>query len=121
MKITGFNPLIVTAKADDVVKVFEDLGFEKSHTKTGVDQMNVTSIRMKDANGNHVDIGDTPVPQDMTVIRMNVDDFDEAFELLTSNGFKNPRGDSITETPTSKSAFLVSPSGFAIDLVKHLK
>ena len=37
MKITGFNPMIVTAKADDVVKVFEDLGFEKSHTKTGVD------------------------------------------------------------------------------------
>ena len=38
MKITGFNPLVITPKFDDAVKVFEDLGFEKKHapvTETG--------------------------------------------------------------------------------------
>ena len=31
MKITGFNPSILTSKPDDLIHLFEDLGFEKSH------------------------------------------------------------------------------------------
>jgi predicted RNA binding protein YcfA (HicA-like mRNA interferase family) len=31
MKITTFDPIIVSPKADDVIKVFEELGFEKTH------------------------------------------------------------------------------------------
>ena len=48
MKITSFNPLIVTKDAEPVVKLFEELGFEKRHVKEGISKNNVTDIRMKD-------------------------------------------------------------------------
>jgi len=32
MKITSFNPIVATAHCEEVVKLFEDLGFEKRHT-----------------------------------------------------------------------------------------
>ena len=31
MKITTFNPLIATNNVEDVIKLFEELGFEKRH------------------------------------------------------------------------------------------
>jgi len=31
MKITGFNPLIVTKDAEPVITLFEELGFAKQH------------------------------------------------------------------------------------------
>jgi hypothetical protein len=61
------------------------------------------------------------VPQDVTQIRMNVDDFDEAYELLTAHGFKNVQGDTISESSTSKGTGMVSPSGFMIALSHHFK
>ena len=42
---------------------------------------------MKDVNGFHVDVAQADVPRDMTIIRMNVDNFDEAYEYLTAKGF----------------------------------
>lgn len=33
MKITSFNPLIVTKDAESAVRLFEELGFEKRHTR----------------------------------------------------------------------------------------
>ena len=60
-------------------------------------------------------------PQDMTLIRMNVDDFEEAYNFLKSKGFVNPRGDNTVDTKTNKSAMLRSPSGFAFDLCQHIK
>ena len=69
MKITTFNPLILSQDAENIVTLFEELGFEKRHNKTGED---FSSNRMKDANGFHVDVVKAPVPQDMTSIRMNV-------------------------------------------------
>ena len=86
MKITSFNPLIVTKNAAETIKLFEELGFEVKHT-----------------------------------IRMNVRDFDEAFEFLTSKGFKNAQGDRITDTGSSKATMMVSPSGFAINLIEHIR
>lgn len=121
MKITAFNPLIVTSQAEPVISLFEELGFEQRHKKTDIENRGITSVDMKDANGNRVNIGQAGVPQDMMVIRMNVDDFDEALGILEKHGFTNPRGNVLTETSSSKSAFMVSPSGFAINLVKHLK
>ena len=47
---------------------------------------------MKDANGVHVDVSSTGdrllMPNDLTVIRINVDDFDEAMIFFLYN-FKN--------------------------------
>lgn len=123
MKITSFNPLIVTKDAENVIKLFEDLGFEKRHSKTTeTNNMNVASVRMRDANGFHVDVSQVGTLQkDMTVIRMNVDDLEEAENLLIRHGFVNTNPEKTAETPSHKSIFMVSPSGLAIDVIKHIK
>ena len=124
MKITSFNPLIVTKDAEPVIKLFEEMGFEKRHAITVESSgKDIDSVRMKDANGFHVDIAKaTTIPQDLTLIRMNVDNFDEAYEMLKAKGFRNPKGDDHTvDTETNKSAMMISPSGFAFDLCQHIK
>ena len=121
MKITAFNPLIITPKAADAVALFEALGFEHAHTKTGIED-DITSFDLKLGEDFRMDVTQVDqMPQDMTTIRMSVDDFDEAYELLLSKGFKNAQGDKITETPTSKATMMTSPSGFAISLSQHIR
>ncbi len=80
-------------------------------------------IRMKDANGFYVDVSqpDVPLNKDVPTIRMNVDDFDEAYQLLLSRGFRNYYGDRIVETRTSKSTLMIAPSGFSINLIHHIR
>ena len=123
MKITTFNPMILSKDADAVIAIFEALGFEKTHAPiVDTGKSMVTSTRMKNADGFHIDIADVKsVPQDMTIIRMNVDDFDEAFEMLTAKGFTHAGGEQAVETKSNKSALMTSPSGFAFDLCQHIK
>jgi hypothetical protein len=81
----------------------------------------VTCTRMKNANGLYVDIADIKtMPQDMTIMRMNVDDFDEAYDIMTKNGFKASREKPI-ETETNKSIGMKSPTGIMFDLCQHIK
>ena len=61
------------------------------------------------------------VPQTITGIRMNVDNFDEAYEFLKSKGFVNTRGDKVTDTGSAKATMMASPSGFMISLIEHIK
>ncbi|WP_036608233.1 glyoxalase/bleomycin resistance/dioxygenase family protein [Oribacterium sp. P6A1] len=122
MKITTFDPIIVSKEADAAIKLFEELGFQKTHapvtlTETG----DVSTVRMKNEGGFHVDVAQVGVPKDYTLIRMNVDDFEEAYNILKSHGFTNTRGDDTLDTKSSKAATMVSPSGFRIALVKHIK
>lgn len=124
MKITSFNPLIVTKDAKAVIQLFEELGFERRHTIEATENngTDITSVSMKDANGFQVDVAQAPVPQDLSLIRMNVDDFDQALAFLTEHGFKNVKGTEETlDTSSNKSAMIVSPSGFAFDLCQHIK
>ena len=124
MKITSFNPQIITRDAEALVKLFGELGFEKSHKQEGIGEMDVTGIRLKDSNGFHLDISQPdamPSEKDLVAIRMNVDNFDEAYKLLVSHGFKNFYGDNTAKTQTSKSAIMISPSGFVINLIQHIK
>ena len=123
MKITSFNPLIVTPDPEALVKLFEELRFEKKHSivNAGNDEVNICDIRMTDSNGFHVDVASTAITkQDRTLIRMNVDDFDGALAFLTERGFVNPSG-TVVENEYSKSALIRSPSGFAFDLCHHKK
>ena len=122
MKITTFNPMIVTKDAESVISLFEALGFEKRHAPTvDIGTAMVTSTRMKNADGFSIDIADVKtVPQDIAMIRMNVDNFEEAYDLLISHGFKNTRGETI-DTKSNKSAGLISPPGFHFDLCQHIK
>ena len=120
VKITAFNPLILTSNAAETVALFEELGFERKHTKEGIEG-DVTSYDLKLDDKFRVNVAQTSMPQDWTVIRMNVRDFDEAYEFLAAKGFKNAAGDKVTETGSSKSALMVSPTGFAISLSQHIR
>ena len=123
MKITSFNPQIITKDAALIAELFGEMGFEKRHNPKGIGELNVEGIRMKDAGGFYLDISqpDVELPQDVTAIRMNVDDFDAAYQLLLAHGFKNFYGDDTVATKSSKSALMISPSGFAINLIQHIK
>ena len=129
MKITTFNPMILTKKPEDAIALFEALGFERHHHKSDETEneeqgLAFSTVRMKDANGFYLDISQPdhfPAPQDLTAIRMNVDNFGEAYELLTAHGFKNFYGDQTVDTNSSESAIMISPSGFVINLIQHIK
>ena len=124
MKITAFNPLILTKDAEATIALYEALGFERRHTKSGIEG-NVTSVTMRytgdDGKVFNIDITEAPVLQDVTTIRMSVRGFDEAYQLLEERGFKNAQGDKITETGTSKATMMVSPSGVPISLTEHIR
>ena len=123
MKITGFCPLIVTKDAENVKKVFESLGFEHHHTKTGIEGGQNTNYNMKDANGNRINIASSEnVPRDLTGININVDNFQEAYDFFIAHGFVNPRGEGrVTDTPSSRATMLFSPSGYAVTITEHIK
>ena len=106
MKITAFNPLILTKDAEATIALYEALGFERRHTKSGIEG-NVTSVTMRYTG----DDGKV----------MSVRGFDEAYQLLEERGFKNAQGDKITETGTSKATMMVSPSGVPISLTEHIR
>jgi superfamily II helicase len=77
---------------------------------------------MKHPDGFRVNVTQVEqMPRDMTSIRMNVRDFDEAYELLKSKGFVNAQGDKITDTGSSVSTMMVSPTGFSISISEHLR
>ena len=118
MKITSFNPLIITKDIDKNVRLFESLGFEVAHKQNP--EEGIYNFTMKDGGGHKVDIAKANVEQDMTIIRMNVSDFDEAFTKLKMEGFII-KGGHIVETDSAKSAMVVSPTGFAFDLCEHKK
>ncbi len=122
MKISSICPLIVSPKADELIKIFEELGFEAAHVKSDIEGGQNINTDMKDANGNRIDIASTEhLEKDLTSIKINVDNFEEALEFFKSKGFINTRGEKITETSSSKDTFLISPSGLGITLSEHLK
>ena len=125
MNITSFNPIIVTKDAEAVIALFEALGFERRHLKTGINGKDISAVSMRytgeDGKVFHVNIASAPVPQDITTIRMNVSDFDEAYRMLEEKGFKNAQGGKITDTGTSKATMMVSPSGVSISVSEHIK
>jgi hypothetical protein len=125
MQITTFNPFISTSRSDETIMLFERLGFKRRHTKEGIEiaDRDDTVIRMKDTNGFYLDIlkPEYDLPDDVVGIRMNVDDFDEAYRILLEHGFRNVYGEETVNTRTSKAAMMVSPSGFSICIIQHLK
>ncbi len=123
MKITAFNPAILTRQYDDVIKLFEELGFSKRHRNDVTNAQIESNIRMKDENGFYIDINNADfVPQDATLIRMNVDNFDEGFKILTEHGFTNALGEgNFIETPFLKGAHMTSKTGMSIMLMHHKK
>ena len=122
MKITSFNPLILTKDPESTIKLFEELGFRRRHTKEGIGMYGATNVRMKDDNGFYVDVARSK--EERTLIRMNVSDLDEAFEFLTARGFRMARHEAAKETVdtgSSKINIMVSPSGYILSVSQHIK
>ena len=123
MQITTFNPMILSKNADEIIKLFEELGFERRHKVDNIDDKDISSVRMKDASGFYVDVVRVEsMERDMTTMRMNVRDFDEAYEFLKTHGFKNARGeDHAVESKSARSCLMISPSGSSIQLTQHIR
>ncbi|MCR4746652.1 MAG: hypothetical protein K5894_15660 [Lachnospiraceae bacterium] len=122
MKITSFNPLIVTKNPESAIALFEELGFVQSHTKEGIGVNNTTDVRMKDSNGFFVDVAQGDGEWNM--IRMNVDDLDEAITMLEAHGFHKARHENANktiDTGSSKFNIMVSSSGFILAVSHHIK
>ena len=105
MKITSFNPLIITRDPDTTIELFEKLGFKQHHVKQNISEIKTTDVRMKNENGFYVDVaqGDG----EYTMIRINVDDFDEAIEFFMSHGFRKPHHERAHKTvDTGSSRYL---------------
>ena len=122
MKITSFNPLIVTKDAASAIALFEELGFERKHTKESIGIENVSDVRMKDANGFHVDISEGS--GEWTMIRINMDNLEEAIEFLEERGFHKARHEAANktvDTGSSKFNIMVSSSGFIFAVSQHIK
>ena len=101
-----------------IIKLFEELGFEKKHHKDNIDNKDISSTRMTDSNGFHIDIARVEsMERDMTTMRMNVRDFDEAYEFLKGRGFKNAKGEDIAvESKSARSCLMISQTGSALSL-----
>ena len=122
MKITGFCPMIVTEDAEKLVELFKELGFEHRHTKEGIEGGRNTNYAMVNEAGHRIAVASSQhMPKDLTAVNINVDDFEEAYQFFIDRGFVNPRGDRVTETGSSKSTLLFSPSGFAVNITEHIK
>ena len=122
MKITAFNPMILTKNAEETIAIFEALGFEKRHTKTGINDKDISAIDMKNPDGFRISIVKAEmIPQDFVSIRMNVRYLDETIKTLEEKGFKNAQGAKITDTGSSKATMMVSPSGFSISVAEHIR
>ena len=122
MQITTFNPMILTSHADEVIALFEALGFEKKHKVDNIDQRDITSVCMKDANGFHVDVSQGT--GEWTMIRMNVDNLEEAIAFLEARGFHKARhavANKTIDTGSSRFNIMVSASGFILAVSQHTK
>jgi len=122
MKITTFNPSIITKDAASTIELFEALGFKQTHNKAENEDVEFSAHRMKNEGGFHVDVVEVPViPQTYSTIRINVDNFEEAYDFFISRGFREAKGFAPSTTASSKYAYLVSPTGMIIDVCQHVK
>lgn len=121
MKITSFYPMITTQHVDDLLKVYEDLGFEIAHKFDPHTVVDSTQYILKDENGNRLCITNAKyLPRDMMAIHCNVDNFLEAKEYLLSKGYIIANNN-IIRTDSSVYATFVAPTGSLILIMEHLK
>lgn len=123
MKISALNPTILSSHSAEVISLFEELGFERRHHDSTQEGVAEDSIRMKDASGSYIDITTTSnFHNDVVLIRIGVDDLEEASRLLQEHGFYNVFGKGeIIEAPHWHAIHMASHSGLEIMLVQHLR
>ena len=117
MKILSVNPMIITKYPESNIGIFEKMGFQQTQSKPKDEDAEYFAHRMSDENGFYVDVVQVPVtpPQTYTAIRIIVDDYEEAYQAFVSMGFQRLSG----FAPSSEYTFLISPTGFIIDLCEY--
>ena len=127
MKITNLCPVVIVPteeEAKSLVRLFEELGFESKHSQLFriKDGQEAVQYVMRDANGNEIDIMNSPiVSEDVIRIRLNVDNFTEAYDLLNERGFKNTLDGLVYYSGSSLTSPMISKSGLGFSLVQHTK
>ena len=120
MKVTGMFPTIVCRNYQDVIDFAEnELGFDIVHKIHAIisDDENDHIYIMKNEEGIRFDIVQFDVDKPFNSLCMNVDDFDEAKELLEKRGWHIFKGPEISNN--SKKALLKSCEGLLILLIQH--
>jgi hypothetical protein len=111
-------------EAKSLVRLFEELGFESRHSQLFriKDGMEAVQYIMKDANNNEINIMNSPiVSEDVVRVRINVDNFTEAYDFLTDHGYINTMDGLVYYSGSSLTAPMVSRSGLGFSLVQHIK
>ena len=123
MKITAFDPVISSKQSEEVIALFEELGFERRHHSVGEsldENVSFRTVRLKHPDGFHLDVSRTDrLERDEMCIRINVDNFEEAVALFESHGFVQ-LGD-VINTGSAIANVMDAPSGFRISICHHIK
>ena len=122
MKVTGMFPAIVCKNYQDVIEFAEsNLGFDIAHKMHAIisDNEDDQVYIMKNESGVRFDIVQFDVEKSMYSTCMNVDNFDEANELLSERGWNIINGPVIANN--AKKALLKSQDGLLLLLIQHYK
>lgn len=130
MKITGLTTQIITKAPEAAISLFESLGFERRHNKTGDDEFSFSTVIMKKAKDGSdtesfcveiISSPKNPLDRDLTGMRINVDDFEAACELMEKMGAVRSNNFGTNVTPSSKYQYFILPSGAVVDICYHIK
>lgn len=124
MKISGFNPIILTNDLEKLCSVHvEKLGFKVIHTikGTAADPEAVGEYVMENDAGARIDlVYYEKAVNGITSVRVNVDDFDEALAVYQSEGFSVAAGPVVLKS--AKWALVDRGSdGNTFVLMQHIK
>ena len=123
MEITNLSPIIYSNDAASIISLLEELGFERRHHNVIEGAGGVDTVDLVHPDGGfRVDVSQSvrELPRDSVIIRMNVRDFDAAYQTLLDHGYKNIKGDGVfIEDETSKEASMMSPTGALIAVTYH--
>lgn len=120
MKITAFYPTVATRDTEKIIKDMEKVGFRIIHQRFDLFDEGDTEYVLENENGQRMDVVSCPeIDEDRYVVRINVDDFDEAMKIYTEQGFTVCKGPRIL--PDSKNIVLFAPGKLPILLMQHIK
>ena len=119
MNITSFYPALLAKNADQVVEKMKRLGFEVIHKTKDLIKDVDNEYTLQDKNGFRFDVVHTDILEEKYVIRINVDNIEEAINVHKEMGFTVDCGPE--DARSSKRALLVSPTGLYTYLIEHKK
>lgn len=121
MKITSFNPSIVSTDPEKTIETFKSLGFEQKHHNSEASSKGNSATILESPEGYRIGIYSTEIsPRSFAAIHMNVDNIDEAVAHFEKLGFVNrrPNGEG---NRSARATMLFAPEGYAIEISEHIR